>query len=466
MAAGNRSQNAFGRDSGAIGRESSDSLGSGLLAGRARGLTLPIVLGVLSAIGLLLSYLEIGPTSFRIAIFSCIIAGFVAALFQRRSLTQVEQVVAEERQARLSAIRDLRDEMAALRDAVQGARGAALDLGPLRAELASLSGKVGALEQSQSTFRDSLVQEMNPGRGRRRGRTSDSGGIAAGATANGSMHEAASYVTEAYEPHAYEPAYATSTYSDTYSESPSYPETYSSGTDPALSRRSWSGTEEVASASAPVDEGDTADYGSTAYPSYDAGSGRPSWNAGSAGGVENGSNGAANGHGNVSSNPYNDAFAYAGSNAFESVSTAAVDQAASARSALWESSAASRLASAGSGGPGGGGSSPAGRTPWGSESGLPSRPAPGGRAAAASWEPQSAQPQGRTAWSGGSSLGDDEDPAAAAARHGSPRRGRPSDEDPLEVTQTQRLSASEQTAIRRRFLDLSSMEDDGWSRRR
>jgi hypothetical protein len=148
MAAGNRSQNAFGRDSGAIGRESSDSLGSGLLAGRARGLTLPIVLGVLSAIGLLLSYLEIGPTSFRIAIFSCIIAGFVAALFQRRSLTQVEQVVAEERQTRLSAVRDLRDEMAALRDAVQGARGPALDLGPLRAELASLSGKVGALEQS------------------------------------------------------------------------------------------------------------------------------------------------------------------------------------------------------------------------------------------------------------------------------------------------------------------------------
>jgi hypothetical protein len=84
----------------------------------------------------------------------------------------------------------------------------------------------------------------------------------------------------------------------------------------------------------------------------------------------------------------------------------------------------------------------------------------------AAWEPQSPQPQGRTAWSGGSSLGDDEDPAAAAARHGSPRRGRPSDEDPLDVTHTQRLSASEQTAIRRRFLDLSSMEDDGWSRRR
>ena len=141
MAAGNRSQNSFGRDSGAIGRESSDSLGSEVLAGRARGLTLPIVLGVLSAIGLLLSYLEIGPTSFRIAIFSCIIAGFVAALFQRRSLTQVEQAVAEERQARLSAIRDLRDEMAALRDAVQGDRGPALDLGPLHAELASLSGK-------------------------------------------------------------------------------------------------------------------------------------------------------------------------------------------------------------------------------------------------------------------------------------------------------------------------------------
>ncbi len=463
MAAGNRSQNAFGRDSGAIGRESSDSLGSGLLAGRARGLTLPIVLGVLSAIGLLLSYLEIGPTSFRIAIFSCIIAGFVAALFQRRSLTQVEQVVAEERQARLSAVRDLRDEMAALRDAVQGARGPAVDFGPLRAELASLSDKVAALEQSQSTFRDSLVQEMNPGRGRRRGRTSDPGGVAAGAAANGSMHEAASYVTEAYEPHSYEPAYATST----YSESPSYPETYSSGTDPALSRRSWSGAEEVASASAPVDEGDTADYDSTAYPSYDSGSGRPSWSAGSANGVDNGSNGAANGNGgNVSSNPYNDAFAYAGANALESVSTIAVDQAASARSALWESSAASRLASAGSGGPGVGGSSPAVRAPWGSESGLPSRPAPGGRAAAAAWEPQSAQPQGGTAWSGGSSLGDDEDPAAAAARHGSPRRGRPSDEDPLEVTQTQRLSASEQTAIRRRFLDLSSMEDDGWSRRR
>ena len=465
MAAGNRSQNAFGRDSGAIGRESSDSLGSGLLAGRARGLTLPIVLGVLSAIGLLLSYLEIGPTSFRIAIFSCIIAGFVAALFQRRSLTQVEQVVAEERQARLSAIRDLRDEMAALRDAVQGARGPAVDFGPLRAELASLSGKVGALEQSQSTFRDSLVQEMNPGRGRRRGRTSDSGGVAAGAAANGWMHEAASYVTEAYEPHAYEPAYATSTYiplgvalvpGDVLLG-------HGSGAVTPIVERDRGGCIRLCARRRGGHGRLRLDRVSQLRRRFRATQLERGLGGRRGERVERRSQRSG---GNVSSNPYNDAFAYAGSNAFESVSTTAVDQAASARSALWESSAASRLASAGSGGPGGGGSSPAGRTPWGSESGLPSRPAPGGRAAAASWEPQSAQPQGRTAWSDGSSLGDDEDPAAAAARHGSPRRGRPSDEDPLEVAQTQRLSASEQTAIRRRFLDLSSMEDDGWSRRR
>ena len=432
--------------------------------GRARGSragwTLPIVLGVLSAIGLLLSYLEIGPTSFRIAIFSCIIAGFVAALFQRRSLTQVEQAVAEERQARLSAIRDLRDEMAALRDAVQGDRGPALDLGPLHAELASLSGKVGALEQSQSTFRDSLVQEMNPGRGRRRGRTSDSGGTAAGAAANGSMHEAASYVPTS--PEAYGPAYATST----YSESPSYPETYSSGTDPALSRRSWAGPLRRLHPPLRRSTEDTDDY--AARPRIPATTAAPATQ------LERGVGGRrgerverrSQRFGNVSSNPYNDAFAYAGSNAFESVSAPAVDQAASARSALWESSAASRLASAGSAGPGAAGRRPqVGRPGVGVRS--PSRPARRARGDRVVGTAEAAQPQGRYGLvEGASSLGDDEDPVAAAARHGSPRRGRPSDEDPLEVTQTQRLSASEQTAIRRRFLDLSSMEDDGWSRRR
>jgi hypothetical protein len=146
----------------------------------------------------------------------------------------------------------------------------------------------------------------------------------------------------------------------------------------------------------------------------------------------------------VSSNPYNDAFAYA--------ADAGTEQSPSsdARSALWESSAASRLASAGSGPAPSGAPAPATRTPWESDPGSSTPPAPGSR----------------TPWSETSQLGDDEDPVAAAVRHGSPRRGRPSDEDPHDLTQTQRLSASEQTAIRRRFLDLSSMDDDAWSRRR
>lgn len=384
------------------------------------------MLGVASALGLLLSYLEIGPTSFRIAIFSCIIAGFVAALFHRRSLAQAEAIVAEERQARLATARELREELGALRGALQGG-GSAGSLDSVHAELVGLAGKVSALEQSQSAFRDSLMQEMNPGRGRRRGRASDvstSGEFAASTTENGSA--------AAYPAPSYEPAYAAS-----------------SGTPAAYS----------------ATDADTADYGSTPYADYDtagspaatanqrlaeifpptperghdAGTGRPSWSAGSSNGAENGSSYGTNGNGrDVSSNPYNDAFAYAGTGQGPSSST---------RSPLWESSAASRLASAsGAGTPPSGGAT---RTPWQPES-APSPPASGAR----------------TPWSETSQLGDDEDAVAAAVRHGSPRRGRPSDEDPHEVTQTQRLSASEQTAIRRRFLDLSSMDDEGWSRRR
>jgi hypothetical protein len=447
MAAANRQHNTSRGDADASGRDPE----WGLASAKTRGLVLPVVLGIGSAIGLLLSYLEIGPTSFRIAIFSCIIAGFVAALFQRRSLAQAEQVVAEERQARLAAARDLREEMAALRDAVQGARGPAVDVGPLRAELASLAGKVSALEQSQSAFRDSLVQEMNPGRGRRRGRAGD-----VAAAANGSS---------------YPPAYGTPSYTDEAPEPQPYEAPYEAPThEPALARRSWSGADAVPSAA--TDEPDAAEYGSTEYSAYDtldspaassesaerrlaeiftapdrgrdAGTGRPSWSTG-AGGVENGSANATNGGGrSPDSNPYSDAFAaYAGENAFESSPDEQPDSTSPARSALWESSAASRLANA-----------------------AGARPAPGDRSGATAWEPEGGEQRGRTPWSEAAQLGDDEDPVAAAARHGSPRRGRPSDEDPHETTLTQRLSASEQTAIRRRFLDLSSMEDDGWSRRR
>lgn len=444
MAAANRQHNTSRGDADASGRDPE----RGLASTRTRGLVLPVVLGIGSAIGLLLSYLEIGPTSFRIAIFSCIIAGFVAALFQRRSAAQAEQIVAEERQARTAATRELREEMAALRDAVQGALGPATDVGPLHAELASLAGKVSALEQSQSAFRDSLVQEMNPGRGRRRGRAGD-----AAAAANGSSYppsyDTPSYPSEAHEPQPY--------------EAPSH--------EPALARRSWSGADAVPSAA--TDEPSAAAYGSTEYSAYDAvdspavssgsaerrlaeiftapdrghdaGTGRPSWSTGAAGGVENGSTNGTNGGGrNPGSNPYNDAFAaYAGENAFESSPDDQPDRTSPARSALWESSAASRLANA-----------------------AGARPAPGDRSGATAWEPEGGEQRGRAPWSEASQLGDDEDPVAAAARHGSPRRGRPSDEDPHETTLTQRLSASEQTAIRRRFLDLSSMEDDGWSRRR
>ncbi len=474
-------------------------------------MALPVVLGVASALGLLLSYWEIGPTSFRIAIFSCIIAGFVAALFQRRSSAQVERVVAEERQARLAAARELREEMASLSDAIHSAQGSAVDLDPVRAELASLSGKVSALEQSQSTFRDSLVQEMNPGRGRRRGRSSDpdaSRDYAATAAANGSAgyETSAAISTAASYPASFDsPAYDSATYESgayqpTNASSSYAPGSYPSSDEPALARRSWSGADALSTPA--QDEADTADYGSADYSGYgndgrealssatadrrlaeifpppergrDAGTGRPSWTSGAAtngydAGYETGSGNGANGHvGDVSPNPYNDAFASATTNGmsdFTRDAGEATSHSSSMRSALWESSAASRLAAQTGAASSFGAPSPAVRGPWQPEADLQSRPVPGGRSATP-WEPQAPESHGRTPWSESNQLSDDEDPVAAAVRHGSPRRGRPTDEDPHEATQTQRLSASEQTAIRRRFLDLSSMDEDGWQSRR